>query len=193
MSSSAFQERAAASGLLVSSPTTPSSPFGKTDEGGGPHDFHALPIYRAYVHGLQSRDLPEGFIERLDVPRELHLLRETDNRRDRRAIAVYADEQKLGYLPREDNRALAKLIRRGLPVACRLIGVQREVPEHQRLSVEVLLLYPRHPASDPRIKRAEADRLEGLARVRDKPAERLRVSGDPLSGGHVWSGYYTEH
>lgn len=176
---SPFQERAAAEGLLVSVASAPAA-------------FHALPIYRAYVHGLQSRDLPGGFLDGLTVPRALDLVREPDNRRDRRAVAVYADDRKLGYLPREDNRVLAKLIRRGLPVACRLIGVQPDEPEHRRLSVEVLLLYPPHPTTDPAIERAEVDRREGLAKVREKPAERRRVTGDPMSAGHVWAGYYDQ-
>ena len=186
MSTHAFLTRVAEEGLLVSAREDHDPPAGKTALA----DFHALPIYRAYVHGLQSRDLPEGFLEALAPPRALALVREPDNRRDRRAVAVYADDRKLGYLPREDNRVLAKLIRRGLPVACRLIGVQAGVPDHQRLSVEVALLYPRHPATDPAVERAEADRRDGLRRVAAKPEHARYASGDPLSAGHVYPGYY---
>lgn len=193
MSDRAFLDRAAAAGLLVSARRDASGAAAERDDGGEPYArFHALPVYRAYVHGLQSRDLPEGYLRSLAVPRALDLVREPTNRRDGRAVAVYADARKLGYLPREDNRVLAKLIRRGVPIACRLIGVQDPAvaPDHQRLSVEVALLYPPHPTTDAAIARAEADRLAGLAEVAAKPPASRRPTGDPLSAGHVYPGYY---
>ena len=186
-----FRDRAAAEGLLVSARRDGGGAPGAADAYAG---FHALPVYRAYVHGLQSRDLPEGFVAALAVPRAVDLVREPDNHRDRRAVAVYADAHKLGYLPREDNRVLGKLIRRGVPVSCRLIGVQdpAEAPDHQRLALEVALLYPPHPVTDPAIARAEADRLAGLAEVAAKPPASRKATGDPLSAGHVYPGYYRE-
>ena len=153
-------------------------------------DFHALPIYRCYVRGLQYRGVKEGFVEALDVPQPLDLVKEPDNRHDRRAIAVYAEGQQLGYLPREDNLILEKLIRRGIPVACRLVGVQPDEESYRRLSVEVALLYPPHPTTDQEIEAQEAARLDGLAKVAGKPTHRRRVTGDPLSAGHVYADYY---
>ena len=154
-------------------------------------DFHALPIYRCYVRGLQYRDVGEDFVSELAVPQPLDLVKEPDNRHDRRAIAVYAEGQKVGYLPREDNLVLEKLIRRGVPVACRLVGVQAGEESYRRLSVEVALLYPPHPTTDAAIGEQEEARLAGLRKVGEKPAHRRRVSGDPLSGGHVYDGYYS--
>ena len=179
-------------GLLVTAPPAMARPIEDGDDGltADYADFHALPIYRCYVRGLQYRDADEGFVETLAVPQPLDLVKEPDNRHDRRAIAVYADGVKVGYLPREDNLVLGKLIRRGLPVACRLIGVQAGGESSRRLSVEVALLYPPHPTTDPEIGAQETARLEGLAEVGSKPAHRRRVTGDPLSAGHVYAGYY---
>ncbi len=155
-------------------------------------DFFALPIYRCYVRGLQHRDLPEGWPAALAVPQSLDLLKEPDNEFDRRAVAVYADGIKVGYLPREDNLILEKLIRRGLPVTCRLVGVQPAEETYRSLSVEVSLLYPRHPTTDGGIQGAERDRREGLRSVSRRPLQHLRSTGDPLSAGHVYDGYYEE-
>jgi len=60
------------------------------------------------------------------------------------------------------------------------------------LSLEVSLLYPPHEHTDAQIQQAETDRREGLRHVAAKPAEKRRRSGDPLSAGHVYSGYYSE-
>ena len=179
-------------GLLVTAPPAMATIADGTDGAPGVDyaDFHALPIYRCYVRGLQYRDVEAGFVEALRVPQPLDLVKEPDNRHDRRAIAVYADGVKVGYLPREDNLVLEKLIRRGVPVACRLVGVQAEEESYRRLSVEVALLYPPHPTTDPEIGAQEAARLEGLAEVGSKPPHRRRVTGDPLSAGHVYADYY---
>ena len=192
-----FLYRVLHTGLLITAP--PGFVVAKTDNGaaGDPladsyAHFHALPIYRCYVRGLQYRDVSEDFVAGLRVPQPLDLLREPDNRHDRRAIAVYAEGEKVGYLPREDNLVLEKLIRRGVPVACRLVGVQTEEPSFRRLSVEVALLYPPHPTTDPEIDAQEVARLEGLTKVASKPPHRRRVTGDPLSAGHVYDGYYAD-
>ena len=181
-------------GLLVTAPPAMATIADGTDGAPGVDyaDFHALPIYRCYVRGLQYRDVEAGFVEALRVPQPLDLVKEPDNRHDRRAIAVYADGTKVGYLPREDNLVLEKLIRRGVPVACRLVGVQPDEPSYRQLSVEVALLYPRHPTTDPVIEHQEAARLEGLERVGRRPPHRHHQSGDPLSAGHVYGGYFAD-
>lgn len=154
----------------------------------GPYEgFWELPVYRCYLTGASDSafDTPIGAA--------LYLVREPDNRRDRRAVASHASNgARLGYLPREDAVLLGKLIRRGLPVTCRLIGVNaHEAPKH-RYAVEVSLLYPPHASTDEVLANAERDRRQGLARVRDKPASARYLSGDPLSAGHVDAAYFRE-
>ncbi len=183
-----FLRTASASGLLVSAAPLV---FAQAEENEDPYrDFFSLPIYRAYVRGLQFHDLPEYYIEDLAPPQALDLVREPNNRHDRKAVAVYHDGLKLGYLPREDNVVLSKLIRRGLPVRCRLIGVQPNEESYRQLSIEVALLYPPHPTSNPAIEQSESDRMNGLQHVKQKPQHKLHESGDPLSMHHVWEGYF---
>lgn len=153
-------------------------------------DFFSLPIYRAYVRGLQFHDLPEGYIDNLYAPQALDLVSEPHNRHNKKAIAVYHNALKLGYLPREDNLLLSKMVRRGLPVRCRLIGVQPEEEAYRQLSIEVALLYPPHPTTNEAIEKSEDDRINGLQHVKQKPHHKLHESGDPLSMHHVWPGYF---
>jgi len=70
---------------------------------------------------------------------ELLLLREPGNPHDRRAVAVFWDGFKIGYLPRIENTAVAQLMDRGIPLEARITRVRKsEDPwERVRLSVAV--------------------------------------------------------
>ncbi len=184
-----FLRDASQAGLLVSA----SSFIGEVATAEPYANFHALPIYRAYVRGVQYRGFPPDYLDQIEVPTPLDLLREPDNAYDKRAIAVYHYGVKLGYLPREDNLVLSKLIRRGLPVVCRLIGLQPQLETYKQLSIEVALLYPPHPSTDTALEQSESDRLQGLERISRKPHHTRRDTSDPLSAGHVYAGYYQPH
>ncbi len=190
-----FLDQSAREGVLLTA--TPFALAGKTGgaQSGGTEDeaypnFHALPIYRCYLRGANHGELPESLLEDLSPPCPVDLARELDNRRDRRAVAAYSGGQKLGYLAREDHLLLDKLVRRGVPVVCRLIGVQPDEGSSRRFSVEVALLYPPNPRTDLGLNQSETDRLEGLAEVGAKPSHTLRPSADPLSARHVHEGYF---
>lgn len=58
----------------------------------------------------------ENMVACLGVGHELNLVREPTNKYDPNAIAVYADDTKIGYVPKNANRALAQFIdQRGEP------------------------------------------------------------------------------
>ena len=158
-----------------------------TDLTNGLSEFHVLPIYRCYLREATA-SLPTD----LPLPTSLKLVRDGAHPRDRKAVAAYAADIKLGYLAREDTVLLGKLTRRGLPVVARLVGYQPDEPDNRRFSVEVALLYPPSPVTDPQIERSERDRYDGLARVAAKPTHTLRPSADPLSMAHVYRDYYFE-
>jgi hypothetical protein len=52
----------------------------------------------------------------------LTLRREPLNPHDGRAVALYWKGEKLGYLPREDNRVIAGLLDQGAPVDAHIVG-----------------------------------------------------------------------
>ena len=49
----------------------------------------------------------------LKVGKDLTLVREADNIHDPNAVAVYFHEEQLGYVPRVENTAIAKMLDRG--------------------------------------------------------------------------------
>lgn len=50
---------------------------------------------------------------KLSVGQTLRLVREPLNRHDKRAVAIYFDSVKLGYLPRQGNYTVAQMLDRG--------------------------------------------------------------------------------
>lgn len=50
----------------------------------------------------------------------LWLLREPDNPHDKRAVALFWDGYKIGYVPRRDNTVIAQLMDQSLPLECRI-------------------------------------------------------------------------
>lgn len=52
--------------------------------------------------------------EQLQIGTNLKLVLETDNKYDPRAVAIYFNEFKLGFVPRADNRIIYKLLSVGL-------------------------------------------------------------------------------
>lgn len=69
----------------------------------------------------------------LKIGAELRLVYEPDNRYDPKAVAVYFGEHKLGFIPRNYNDAIAKLLEMGhQPFTCRVQLLDPTAhPEHQ--------------------------------------------------------------
>jgi HIRAN domain len=57
--------------------------------------------------------LGAGLWNRLLPGVELRLVREAENPYDNRAVAVYWQHEKLGFVPRDDNAAISQLLDRG--------------------------------------------------------------------------------
>ena len=86
-----------------------------------------------HIAGFSYWDGAEVFSE-LQIGSELVLKREIDNRFDVYAVAIFFKEFKLGYLPREENREISKLLDAGY-VDAFVIRINRisctEHPENQ--------------------------------------------------------------
>ena len=69
----------------------------------------------------------------LKIGVQLQLKREENNKYDARAVAIYYNEFKLGFVPRSENRIIYKLLNLGID--CLEIRIQRvdkkENPENQ--------------------------------------------------------------
>ena len=75
----------------------------------------------------------------LRVGDALTLTREADNAHDGNAVAIHWHGQKLGYLPRADNRVVAAEMDKGSRVAARIERLHADGSPRQRLRVEVLV------------------------------------------------------
>lgn len=69
----------------------------------------------------------------------LTLVREPDNPHDRFAVRVEWRGQKLGYLPRADNRAVAEEMDRGTAIGGRIGRLAQDPNPWKRLRVDVLV------------------------------------------------------
>ena len=71
---------------------------------------------------------------------KLLLTREPDNRHDANAIRVEWNGQRLGYVPRSENRALAAAMDRGDTVEARVSKLRQAKNPWQRVEFEVYLV-----------------------------------------------------
>lgn len=67
----------------------------------------------------------------------LTLVREANNPHDSLAVRVDWRDQKLGYLPRTDNGAVARALDRGTPLLVRISRLREHPDPRQRIEVEV--------------------------------------------------------
>jgi len=68
------------------------------------------------------------------------LIREADNPHDASAVRIEWRGQKLGYLPRAENRAVAAAMDRGEAVAARIAKLREHRNPWQRMLIEVFVV-----------------------------------------------------
>ena len=69
----------------------------------------------------------------------LSLAREQDNRHDRNAVRVEWNGQKLGYVPRAENRAVAQALDAGERLEARVAGLRDDPDPWRRIEFEIFL------------------------------------------------------
>ncbi len=70
----------------------------------------------------------------------LTLVREPDNRHDRRAVRVEWQGRQLGYVPRAENRAVARALDEGEKLEARVSQLRDDPNPWRRVEFEVLLV-----------------------------------------------------
>lgn len=73
----------------------------------------------------------------MKVGDRLALVREADNRHDRNAVRVEWQGHMLGYVPRADNAAVARLLDRGTRLEARIVRLQESSDPWERVLFEV--------------------------------------------------------
>lgn len=102
----------------------------------GINNRHKVSVANLYVTGFQYYDGPE-VADLLETGLMLRLNREPHNRWDRLAIEVYAGEAKLGYIPRGDNEAIARLMDSGIRLRAHITELDPEAFPYGSVKMEV--------------------------------------------------------
>jgi hypothetical protein len=108
----------------------------------------ALPLFDFAIAGGYHHGL-EGALDRIAPGTKLTLVREATNPYDADAVAVHLDGVKLGFIPREANSPVARLLDRGECVTAevvRMLDIKRayEVPKE--------LVFTAFRSGDPMIR-----------------------------------------
>lgn len=126
-----MNRRAFLAGLLA----LPAVPFAFAER------FRPVPIQESPLAGFQYHQGPQVWAW-LRVGEALRLAREPENPYDRRAVALYWNGYKLGYLPRAENAAVAHMLDHGQRLAAHIARLRESPDPWQRLRVAVDLLVP---------------------------------------------------
>lgn len=97
-------------------------------------------LFNCFVAGVQYYDALEAWAE-LSVGTELHLEPEPDNRYDRHAVKLMLGDKQIGYIPRSENRHMAKLLNAGWePYDVRIQSIfnERDMAERIEICVRVI-------------------------------------------------------
>jgi len=76
----------------------------------------------------------------LHVGEEVSLIRESFNRHDRDAVAVYFGNDKLGYVPRAENSAIAQMLDRGERLEARITELVDDSDPWNRVRFSIFLV-----------------------------------------------------
>lgn len=95
-------------------------------------------LQESSVAGFQYHD-GERVWERLRIGSKLHLVHETDNRYDRRAVAIYFGDAQLGYLARQANYTVAQMLDRGQVVSAQISELNESDDPWRRVRVRIFV------------------------------------------------------
>lgn len=95
-----------------------------------------LLIQSSPLAGSQFHDLGE-VVHQIRVGDSLTLQREPANPHDANAIRVLWQDRMLGYVPRRENRAIARAMDRGQPLLARVVALRPDASPWQRLRFEI--------------------------------------------------------
>jgi len=81
----------------------------------------------------------EQIFDHLHVGTPLSLVRDAGNKYDDKAVAVYAADAKLGFVPRSDNCAISQLMDRGEKLSAKVVALDNSRTPWDRIRFEVAL------------------------------------------------------
>ena len=112
--------------FLVNGPSKAASPVA----------MQKIGLATVFIAGFSHYDGPEAE-SLLEAGMPLQLNRQPHNRYDRYAIEVLSGEAKLGYIPRAENKAIARLMDKGVLVQAEIKELHPEAGFFDNVKVEV--------------------------------------------------------
>jgi len=82
----------------------------------------------------------EHLWHQFQIGQTLSLQREADNQYDTRAVAIYWNGEKLGYIPRRDNAAISQLLDRGEVLKAEIQKLDNSDDVWKRVQVQVSVI-----------------------------------------------------
>jgi len=76
----------------------------------------------------------------LQVGLTLHLRREPSNEHDVNAVAVYFNDEQLGYVPRGENQVVAQMLDRGELLDASIVRLAEEEDPWERIRIRISLV-----------------------------------------------------
>ncbi len=125
-------------GLLLAIPllaATPTATLPAADSA-PPRGYATLLIQSSPLAGSQFHALPD-LVAQIKVGDTLMLKREPGNPHDANAIQVLWHDQLLGFVPRRENKAVARAMDRGEPLVARVVALRPDESPWRRLRFEI--------------------------------------------------------
>ncbi|NCB08770.1 MAG: DNA-binding protein [Bacteroidia bacterium] len=88
------------------------------------------------VAGFSYYDGPENLLN-LKEQQPFRLQRQPGNPFDVNAVEIFAGTEKLGYLPRKENKLIARMMDQGMEVKARICRINLQNPDWESVRVEV--------------------------------------------------------
>jgi len=95
-------------------------------------------IQQSPIAGFQYYDGDEVF-PKLWVDTPLLLVRDSENKHDENAVAIYYMQYQLGYVPKADNTAVAQMLDRVERLSARVVDLAMSRNPWERVRFEVML------------------------------------------------------
>lgn len=84
-----------------------------------------------YIHGMRHRNLPNNWVNLIQVDSQVTLKRENDNEYDPNAVAIYSERgNHIGYVPAFYTKGISALIDNGATPIVKVISVNEDSTPH---------------------------------------------------------------
>lgn len=103
-------------------------------------DFEKIYLLQFFVRGFRFTEATH-LVHQLKAGQLLHLEREPANQYDQYAIALYSDDWKIGYVPRESNEVLARLMdAQAIELLAEIVQVNPRAETWENINAAVYIL-----------------------------------------------------